>query len=98
MEDISRLIHVEWDKSRNSGTFNADLSILAEDRKGLFSDISRACLEMDLNIWGVNSKITSDNMSHITMTLSIKSVDEMEKILRTLRQIPNIVEVYRTHG
>jgi len=98
MEDISRLIHVEWDRSRNSGTFNADLSILAEDRKGLFSDISRACLEMDLNIWGVNSKITSDNMSHITMTLSIKSVDEMEKILRTLRQIPNIVEVYRTHG
>ncbi|MCL2493165.1 MAG: bifunctional (p)ppGpp synthetase/guanosine-3',5'-bis(diphosphate) 3'-pyrophosphohydrolase, partial [Clostridiales bacterium] len=98
MGDTGRLIHVEWDTSRNFGTFNAELSILAEDRKGLFSDISRACLDMDLNIWGVNSKITSDNLSHITMTLSIKSIDEMEKILRTLRQIPNVIEVYRTHG
>ncbi|MDR3305965.1 MAG: bifunctional (p)ppGpp synthetase/guanosine-3',5'-bis(diphosphate) 3'-pyrophosphohydrolase [Clostridiales Family XIII bacterium] len=93
-----RLIAVEWDQSRDFGTYNVDIFIEAEDRKGLFSDISRACVEMDVNISGVNSKTNSDNSVNITMSLSISSIGEMKKILRTLRQIESVTEVYRARG
>ncbi|MDR3365291.1 MAG: bifunctional (p)ppGpp synthetase/guanosine-3',5'-bis(diphosphate) 3'-pyrophosphohydrolase [Clostridiales Family XIII bacterium] len=94
----ARLIAVEWDTSKEYGTYNADIYILANDRKGLFSDISRACVEMNVNISGVNLKTNSDNTVSIAMTLSISNVGEMKKILRTLRQIESVIEVYRSRG
>jgi GTP pyrophosphokinase len=96
--DKERLIEVAWDVSKSFGTFDADFSILADDRKGLFSDISRTCVEMDVNISGVNLKTNSDGSVSITMTLSIGSVDEMHKVLRVLSQVESVREVYRARG
>jgi GTP pyrophosphokinase len=96
--DKERLIQVEWDTTKDFGTYNADIYIHADDRKGLFSDISRMCVDMDVNISGVNLKTNSDNTVSITMTLSIKSIGEMKKILGTLKQIESVTEVYRARG
>ena len=96
--DRSRLLEVEWDIKEEQATYNADIFIHADDRKGLFSDISRACVDMDVNISGVNLKTNSDTSVSITMTLSISNISHMEKILRTLRQIESVTEVYRARG
>ena len=93
--DKARLINVEWDSARDLGSYNADISIIANDRKGLFSDISKACLDLDVNIAGVNLKTNSDYTVSIAMTLTISSASEMNKILRTLRGIQSVLEVYR---
>jgi GTP pyrophosphokinase len=94
-----RLIQVKWDDSKvSTGTYNADISIIANDRKGLFSDISRACVDMDVNIAGVNLKTNEDNTVNIALTLSVAHAAEMAKILRTLGQIESVFEVYRTRG
>ena len=96
--DRNRLIEVEWDIKEDISTYNADVFIHADDRKGLFSDISRVCLDMDVNIAGVNLKTNNDMTVSITMTLSISNIGHMEKILRTLRQIESVTEVYRARG
>jgi len=96
--DKARLINVEWDSARDLGSYNADISIIANDRKGLFSDISKACLDLDVNIAGVNLKTNSDYTVSIAMTLTISSASEMNKILRTLRGIQSVLEVYRGSG
>ncbi|MCL1895794.1 MAG: bifunctional (p)ppGpp synthetase/guanosine-3',5'-bis(diphosphate) 3'-pyrophosphohydrolase [Clostridiales bacterium] len=94
----ARLLSVEWDMSKDIGTYNADINIIANDRKGLFSDISKACLDMDVNISGVNLKPSGDNTVSITMTLSVAHAAEMAKILRRLGQIESVSEVYRARG
>jgi GTP pyrophosphokinase len=94
-QEKGRLMTVSWDISDKGGIYNADIFIQAGDRKGLFSDISRACLDMDVNIAGVNLKTNNDGTANILLTLSISNTGQMEKILRNLRQIESVMDVYR---
>jgi GTP pyrophosphokinase len=96
--DKERLMKVGWNTAEKtgSGIYNADLYVEAEDRKGLFSDISRKCVDMDVNIAGVNLKTNDDDgTAQILLTLSIKDTTQMEKVLRTLRQVESVRDVYR---
>jgi len=95
-EDQGRLLEVTWNDQGARGTYDADFSITAEDRKGLFSDISRKCADMDVNISGAKLTTDPDGTAHTQITLSISGKQQMEKILRSLRQIENITEVRRT--
>ena len=90
----SRLIEVEWD-TKETGSYNVDICILSEDRKGLFSDISRTCEDLDIHIAGVNAKSGKDQIINITMSLTISDTKHMEKLLRSLRNIPGVADVYR---
>ena len=93
-----RLLPVTWDNSKGEGSYNADIYISANDRKGLFSDISRVFFDMDVNISGVNLKTHDDGTVGITMTLSVAHAAEMAKILRSLEQVESVLEVYRSTG
>ena len=94
-EEKQRFIEVEWDKQKDNMSYDTDISILAEDRKGLFSDLSRVCEDMDVHIAGVNAKSAKDGVINITMTLSISNTGQIEKILRSLRNVQGVADVYR---
>ena len=91
-----RLISVEWNQTKKNIAYNADIQILAEDRKGLFSDISRVCEDMDVHIAGVNAKSSKENIATITMTLSLTNTGQLEKVLRQLRSVQGVADVYRS--
>ena len=90
-----RMIKVEWDQQRKNVSYDADIHILAEDRKGLFSDISRACEDMDVHITGVNAKSSKENIANITMTISLSNTGQLEKVIRHLRGVSGVADVYR---
>jgi GTP diphosphokinase / guanosine-3',5'-bis(diphosphate) 3'-diphosphatase len=93
-EEKMRFIDVEWDTTEEK-SYNADITVIAEDRKGLFSDISKVCENMDVHISGVNAKSSKEKTIHIVLTLSISNTAQMKKILRTLHGVPGVSEVYR---
>lgn len=94
----ARFIDVEWEDLKVGKEYNADICIIGMDRKGIFSDISRVCEDMDVHIGGVNAKSTKDGSVHITLTLSISSTQQMQKVLRTLRNVPDVSNVYRARS
>jgi GTP pyrophosphokinase len=94
-EEKQRVIAVEWDTQKDDMAYDTDINILAEDRKGLFSDISRVCEDMDVHIAGVNAKSARDGIVNITMTLSISNTGQIEKVLRSLRSVQGVADVYR---
>ena len=69
-EEKARFIDVEWEDLKVGKAYNADICIISTDRKGMFSDISRACEDMDVHISGVNAKSGKDETVNITLTLS----------------------------
>ena len=91
----ARFIDVRWDKEKLDQVYTADVSVIAQDRKGLFSAVSRVCEDMDVHIDGVNAKSSKDETINVTLTLSISSKDQMEKVLRSLRSVPGVSDVYR---
>ena len=90
-----RFIDVEWNMDEMDKTYDADVTVIAKDQKGLFSEISKACDDMDAHITGVNAKSSKDETVQITLTLSIANTAQMQKILRTFRNVSGILEVYR---
>ncbi len=95
-EEKQRLIEVNWNASKDNKNYNADISIVAEDRKGLFTDLSRTCEDMGVHIAGVNAKSGKEKDVNIVMTLSISNTNQMEKVLKNLRSVPGVVNVYRS--
>ena len=71
------------------------MSIIAQDRKGLFSAVSRVCEDMDVHIDGVNAKSSKDETINVTLTLSISNKEQVEKVLRSLRSVPGVSNVFR---
>lgn len=95
-DERNRLIDIEWDTKDKDVSYDVDIVIVGEDRKGLFADLSRTCEDMEVHITGVNAKSARDGVINITMTVSIENIGHMEKLLRSLKNIQGVLKVYRS--
>lgn len=96
LEERARCIEVVWDEDRQNKSYNTDVTIIADDRKGLFSDLSRICEDMDVHITGVNAKSSKEQIVTIIMSLSISNKSQMEKVFRSLKSVSGVTDVFRT--
>ncbi len=94
-EDKKRFIEVSWDTSKKA-EYEAQITIVANDRKGLLSDISRVCEQNDISITGVHTGAIKDGIVTILIQLSIVDIVQMQKLLSAFRSIPGVTKVYRT--
>lgn len=97
-KDKGRCIAVSWDPELLDKSFNAEITLTAKDQKGLFSNISKVCEDMDVNILGLNARADKNENVNITLTLSIKDRSQIEKMCRSLKSIPGILEAYRSRA
>lgn len=96
-EEKKRFIEVEWNYDHGQ-SYEADITIVGEDRKGLFSDLSKICDNMNAHITGVNAKMGKmpDNLVKVLLTIAITNTGQIGKIIQALKGIPGIYEVYRS--
>ena len=95
-EEKLRFIDVEWDMSQDA-EYDAEVTILANDRKGLFSDISKVCESNDIRMTGVHTgTLKTDGTITITLTLAIVIIGQMEKLLLSFKNVPSVIQVYRS--
>ena len=95
-EEKLRFIDVEWDMSQDA-EYDAEVTILANDRKGLFSDISKVCESNDIRMTGVHTgTLKTDGTITITLTLAIVNIGQMEKLLLSFKNVPSVIQVYRS--
>ena len=97
-QELSRFIDVEWEDLKVGKSYNADICIMAYDRKGILSDLSKVCEDMDVHISGVNAKSNSDGLCNITLTLSITNTMQIQRVLRNFRLVPDVVNVFRARS
>ena len=93
-----RLIDVSWDEDDSGQNFDAGITIVAEDRKGLFSDVSKVCVDMDININGLNLKTDKEKVCTMDLTLSINNTADIVKVMARMKQVKGVVEVYRSRS
>ena len=96
-EEQARLIDVEWEMNSEGRFYEAGITILADDRKGLFSDVSKVCDDMDINLTGVHAQVDGDGVSTLNLLLQINNTGDIEKIIGRFRQIKDVIDVYRTN-
>ena len=92
-----RLIEAEWQLGEKNMRFDAGISVAGADRKGLLSDISKACEAMDADISGLNAKSDRAGSIKIDLTVSISSATDVEKLIAKMKQTPGVTEVFRSN-
>jgi GTP pyrophosphokinase len=66
-----------------------------EDRKGLLAEISAKIADVNTNITSVEARSHDGHLDHIDMTLEIHDLKHLEKVLKSLRKVPGVLDVER---
>ncbi|MGI6210996.1 MAG: RelA/SpoT family protein [Anaerovoracaceae bacterium] len=94
----ARFIEVEWEDLTMGKSYSAEVRLICAHRKGMLADISRTCEVEDVQIESINARTDRDGNMNIDLTLSVTSTQQMQRILRLLRNIDDVDRVYRARS
>jgi len=100
-DERNRLIDAEWQESEGDDTkerYSSEIKIFANNRIGMFVDISKVFTERQIDITSMNSRTNKQGKATITMTFDIHGVEELGKLVDKLRQIEGVIDIERTAG
>lgn len=93
-KEENRIIDVEW-YNEERVSYSADIEIYANDRSGLLADIIQKIGETKAKLVGVNSRSNKDRIAITEVTIEVESLEELNKIIRSLRKVDSVYEVNR---
>lgn len=94
-----RLIPAEWqieEGLEGTGRYPAEIKIYANNRIGMFVDISKVFSERGLDIARMNASTNKHGIATINMRFNIKGVEELRVLCEKLRQIDGVQDIERT--
>lgn len=100
-EERNRLIDAEWQIPEGDETkerYLAEIKIYANNRIGMFVDISKVFTERQIDITSMNSRTSKQGKATITMNFYTHGVEELNKLIDKLRQIEGVIDIERTAG
>ncbi len=92
VQDRERLVHVSWGEAKR--TFPIPVRIKAYDRDGLMKDVSTVISDENINMTGVNVGV-SKNFAIFDLTLEVRDIAELSRVLDRLENLPNVLEAKR---
>ncbi|NMB27751.1 MAG: bifunctional (p)ppGpp synthetase/guanosine-3',5'-bis(diphosphate) 3'-pyrophosphohydrolase [Tissierellia bacterium] len=89
-----RFIEVEWDTSEKA-EYPAEIQIKAIDRTGLLTEITQRITDSNLSLLSLNARTNKEKMVIINMTLEIKDIDQLRDLMKKIRRLKGVIDVYR---
>ena len=100
-DERSRMIDAEWQKEQiESGktTYFTEIKVYANNRIGLFVDISKVFTEKQIDITSINVRTNKQGKATISMAFDIHSVEELNHLIDKIRQIDSVLDIERATG
>lgn len=100
-DERNRMIDAEWQEAEGDDTkerYSTEIKIFANNRIGMFVDISKVFTERQIDITSMNSRTNKQGKATITMTFDIHGVEELNRLIDKLRQIEGVIDIERTTG
>jgi GTP pyrophosphokinase len=92
-----RALNVEW-SSDDPENLDVQIAISAYDRRGFVRDISDVMAAEHLSIDALNTVTDHDTgTAHMTVTLAVRDLEQLARVLRRLAGVPNVINVRRIH-
>jgi GTP pyrophosphokinase len=89
-----RLVEVRWSPTEDS-MFLVAVQVEALDRTGLLSDITRAISDQHVNILSASVTTTRDRVAVSKFTFEMGDPKHLGHVLRAVRAIDGVYDVYR---
>jgi GTP pyrophosphokinase len=89
-----RILQAQW-LGDGSLTHHVDIEVEAEDRSALLQDIMAVFSELKTQVSSVNARVRKDGVAVASLTVQIRDLDHLHKLLTKLEKLKNIRRVYR---
>ncbi len=96
MFDPERRIDVEWDGQSDQAPYVVRLTMRVEDRKGMLAEISSKVSNINTNITNMEAHVGDDRQARIEMTVEIRDVKHLDKVIKSIKGIDGVLGVERT--
>ena len=95
--DGNKVVDVSWGTSKGA-SYVAEIRVEAEDRAGILADIMSVITDSGLHLNALNA--SSPKGSHALMTIKVKinSIEQLKELMRKIRRLKGVVDVYRMNS
>ncbi len=98
MMDSDRIVRAEWASNAKS-SYTATIQVVGGERTGLLMDVSQVLAGMNISIRAMTAKAEKANASIIQIQLSfdVSSTEQLNNIIKSMRKVRSVKEVYRVN-
>ena len=96
--DPERVVKAEWANNAKS-SYTATIQVVADERTGLLMDVSQVLAGMNISITTMTAKVDKANQNIIQIQLSfdVSSTEQLNNIIKSMRKVRSVKEVYRVN-
>ena len=96
-DQVDRFVDVQWAPTAQS-MFLVNIQIEALDRSRLLSDVTRALSDQHVNILSASVSTSKDRIAMSRFTFEMADPKHLDHVLRAVRGVPGVFDVYRVTG
>ena len=96
-----RLIDAEWEdpeETEGGGQYLAELKMYAADRQGLLMDVTKVFTEEKIDVKSVNIRTSKKGTATLDMGFIVQGREQLEGVIKKLRQIESVIDIESTTG
>ncbi|KOR24123.1 bifunctional (p)ppGpp synthetase/guanosine-3',5'-bis(diphosphate) 3'-pyrophosphohydrolase [Clostridium sp. L74] len=94
-EDPTKIVEVTWGKPKG-GEYISELEVIAENKDGLLADIMLTINGSKTNLYAVNAKPIKNDSVVVNIKLKINNIEDLKSVMKDIRKLKGVLEVYRT--
>lgn len=92
--EAARFIDVYWTQAAKAA-YSAGIYVIARDKNSIVAEVALAIAELKIAITAINAKSDKNKRAHINLTLQITDTLQLEKVMKHLKKLPDVVDVSR---
>ena len=92
-----RMIEVYWSDDAKA-SYNVDIEVFSNDRSGLLRDVIKQIEAYKVKLMAVNTRTNRDDTAILDITIETSSMEELDKLMKSLRKVESVYDVYRKRG
>ena len=90
-----RLIEVEWEGQAPDSTYEAEIRVISYNRTGLLAELSVALASQEIPVSAMSTHAAKNGTYVFHISIIIKSTQQLNKIIRDLSRISDVIDVSR---
>ena len=94
-----RLMEADWQEEREKGEkYLVEIQIFCNNRTGLLADIMSVITDLKLQLSAVNANLAKEGYAYINVKVKITSVDNLQDLMKKIKRLKGVLDVYRMNS
>ena len=91
-----KVVDVSWGTEKGAA-YVAELEVKAEDRMCLLSDVMLVITDSNLSLLSLNAKSGRNGVANINIQVKIDNIEQLKELMKKIRRLQGILDVYRVN-